>query len=47
VHTKGSGQHADLHYSNAPHGFVGNSLRAGYNAATANLARERTLDFLA
>jgi len=32
--------------SNAPHGFD-NSLRAGYDAVTVNLARERTLDFLA
>jgi hypothetical protein len=32
--------------NNAPQGF-GNSLRADYNAATANLARERTLYFLA
>jgi dienelactone hydrolase len=33
-------------YPNAPHGFD-NSLRAGYDAATANLACQRTFEFLA
>jgi carboxymethylenebutenolidase len=32
-------------YANAPHGFD-NSLRTGYDPATAELARQRTLEFL-